>query len=138
MYACIIMKKLIVWPDKPATPEKQCFELCSFCVHYACTCILYLSNPIQHACGFEYVARLQRMVVDMRLSEDCMSAFQDHLHLSCTLLPLTFSTLVLQVRREGGREGEREGGREGVYGCLPGSSDPLLHTSIILQVRVQV
>ena len=55
-----------------------------------------LSLP-QHACGFEYVARLQRMVVDMKLSEDCMTSFQEHLSLSSSSLPLAFSTLVLQV-----------------------------------------
>lgn len=51
---------------------------------------------LKHACGFEYVARLQRMVVDMKLSEDGMAAFQEHLSLSSTRLPLTFYTLVLQ------------------------------------------
>ena len=84
--------------------------------------------------------------MDMRLSEDCMAAFQDHLHLSCTLLPLTFSTLVLQVRREGGEGGRGEGGggrgeggrgewgrgkggREGLHVRPPGSPSPLLHSA---------
>jgi cullin 2 len=51
---------------------------------------------LKHACGFEYVARLQRMVVDMKLSEDCMASFQEHLSLSSSSLPLAFTTLVLQ------------------------------------------
>ena len=59
-------------------------------------CMLYCTT--QHACGFEYVARLQRMVVDMKLSEDCMTAFQEHLTLTSSHLPITFTTLVLQVR----------------------------------------
>lgn len=37
------------------------------------------------------------MVVDVKLSEDCMAAFQEHLTTSSTHLPFTFSTLVLQV-----------------------------------------
>ena len=52
--------------------------------------------PSQHACGYEYTARLQRMVVDMKLSADCMSEFQEHLQTVGMSLPISFSTLVLQ------------------------------------------
>ncbi|CAI8030240.1 Cullin-1 [Geodia barretti] len=36
------------------------------------------------------------MVVDMKLSEDCMASFQEHLSISSSSLPLAFTTLVLQ------------------------------------------
>ena len=36
----------------------------------------------------------------MKLSEDCMTAFQEHLTLTSSHLPITFTTLVLQVRGE--------------------------------------
>ena len=52
--------------------------------------------PSQHACGYEYTARLQRMVVDMKLSADCMSEFQEQLQTVGMSLPISFSTLVLQ------------------------------------------
>ena len=50
----------------------------------------------QHACGYEYTARLQRMVVDMRLSSDSMAEFQDYLKEREATLTISFSTLVLQ------------------------------------------
>ncbi len=50
----------------------------------------------QHACGYEYTARLQRMVVDIRLSTDTMTAFQESLAAEGESLPISFSTMVLQ------------------------------------------
>lgn len=54
-----------------------------------CTCM-------QHACGYEYTARLQRMVVDIRLSADAMTEFQENLARHEESLPISFSTMVLQ------------------------------------------
>lgn len=51
---------------------------------------------MQHACGYEYTARLQRMVVDIRLSSDTMVEFQEYLSIREDSLPISFSTMVLQ------------------------------------------
>lgn len=51
---------------------------------------------LKHACGYEYTARLQRMVVDIRLSADTMTEFQDFLSRREEVLPISFSTMILQ------------------------------------------
>ena len=47
-------------------------------------------------CGYEYTARLQRMLVDMTLSSTLVSEFHD-LKIKDDSLSIGFSTLVLQV-----------------------------------------
>ena len=47
-------------------------------------------------CGYEYTARLQRMLVDMTLSSTLVSEFHD-LKIKDDALSIGFSTLVLQV-----------------------------------------
>ena len=50
----------------------------------------------QHACGYEYTSRLQRMVVDMKLSAEGNAKFSDHLQAEGSPLAISFSALVLQ------------------------------------------
>ena len=52
---------------------------------------------MQHACGYEYTARLQCMVVDIRLSTDAMAEFQEQLlrsnvHNSGVCISIGFAT----------------------------------------------
>ena len=49
-------------------------------------------------CGYEYTARLQRMLVDMSVSTSLVSEFHDHLKTNHENLSIGFSTLVLQVQ----------------------------------------
>ena len=51
---------------------------------------------LQHACGYEYTSRLQRMLVDMKLSSDCMTEFHEHLKSHGSPLSIGFTALVLQ------------------------------------------
>lgn len=53
-------------------------------------------NP-QYVCGYEYTARLQRMLVDMTVSSTLVTEFNDHLKTIKDNLSIGFSTLVLQV-----------------------------------------
>lgn len=68
----------------------MCRQCCIMC-HQCC-----MQHMLQHACGYEYTARLQRMVVDIRLSADTMTEFQDFLSSREEVLPISFSTMVLQ------------------------------------------
>lgn len=53
--------------------------------------------PIQHVCGYEYTARLQRMLVDMTLSSQLVTEFMESMKSTADSLPITFTALVLQV-----------------------------------------
>lgn len=66
------------------------------CTYYYDSWFVSSSLISQHACGYEYTARLQRMVVDIRLSTDTMTAFQESLAAQGDTLPMSFSTMVLQ------------------------------------------
>ena len=57
---------------------------------------LFFSLSLQYVCGYEYTARLQRMLVDMTLSSTLVSEFHD-LKIKDDSLSIGFSTLVLQV-----------------------------------------
>ncbi len=50
----------------------------------------------QHACGYEYTSRLQRMLVDIKLSAEGNTGFTDHLQAEGLPLSISFSTLILQ------------------------------------------
>ena len=59
--------------------------------------LLLLLLLFQHVCGYEYTARLQRMLVDVTLSSSLITDFMEQLKQQSGSLPITFSTLVLQV-----------------------------------------
>ena len=57
-----------------------------------------LSSSLKHVCGYEYTARLQRMLVDMTLSSNLVAEFHEALKVKEESLKIGFSSLVLQVK----------------------------------------
>ena len=57
-----------------------------------------LPAPTQHACGYEYTAKLQKMLVDIKLSTSITQEFHERMKSS---VMSGYSVLVLQVTGKG-------------------------------------
>ena len=52
---------------------------------------------LQDRCGYEYTSPLQRMLIDMKVSDDLTKEFEQHLEQKDEKLNVVFSVNILQV-----------------------------------------
>jgi Cullin family len=78
-------------------------------------------SGFKEACGFDFIAKLQKMFNDVQNSRDLNQSFQDSLAASKTCLPADFSIMVggqVGLRLEHVTSQNLEGERESVCVCV--------------------
>lgn len=87
-YSKMLAKRLVYQTSASDDAEASMISKLKVCVvagrAYCCGCDRRLSAhcAVQHACGYEYTSKLQRMFQDMSVSRDLNAKYKEHLGMS--------------------------------------------------------